>query len=665
MTRPTVAILETGTQVQKVLNDPARRNRVDVWLAAGPEAAWHLQMNGIDYAKLEDFYDESSLSDKAEHVFMRQVAWADRVDGWLQQEIPQFKHYNIQPAHAHFPFLKRFFDQLEIATYQLGAFLETCQPDDALYFEPPIDDPSPQVRLLSSVIGRVLPILAKRNDIKTTPIPDSRTRVLVFTGQASPSRWRRIADYLPSNLLRELSLFRKLGILEYFRLTPCRLGGGDKVLVLNSSYDVAPVLPELAKCKFHIHFNARGRADQDSVIRQTLAGLWNRILEDEDFWAPLPVQNEEMCVLAKSRLSYWWHHVIPETWEVFMAARTSLRAKGFLGLVTASAGGAYRHRDIAMILAARSLNVPVIMYQHGGFVGACQNLTWDLTDLWQADYELCYGEGVRTYFDKRSRCHATPLATPVPVGSARLDRVRRSSARRSKKIRMSLMRGDARPLVLYVPTAFCGPYRNLCCDSYPDVAYLELQQRVIDVFRRTPDVRLIYKVFSETHSANLVPQIIRQTLPDAIVVDDIRLTDLMWAVDSIIVDFPSSALLEVLLTNKHLLVYADQYSLRMFDEAKGLLRRRAVLAETGEEFVTQVETFIQTGNVTELSEPDDAFLQAYGTYLRDGRSALRATDAIETIIQGHSKNRMAQNARESVESNGSGEIDGRTLSLRR
>ncbi len=642
MVKPrTIAILETGAHVQALLNDSEWRDRVDVWLAVGPEAAWHLQRDGIEYVKLEEFYEESSLADRAEEVFMRQVAWAAWVDSWLQDEIPQFKHYNIQPAHAHFPFLKRFFDELEITTYQLQAFLNACEPSNLLYLEPPLDNPSPQVRFLSSVVGRVLPMLAKRNDIKATPIPDSRSRVVVFTGQAAPSRWRRIADLLPSHLVRELSLFRKLGMLEYFRLTPCRLGGGDKVLVLNSGYDVAPVLPELAKCKFNLHFNAGVRAGRDAVMRQTLAELWNRILEHEDFWVPLPVQNGELRSLARSRLSFWWHHVIPETWEVFMAARTRLRAKGFLGLVTASVGGAFRHRDIAMILAARSLGIPVIMYQHGGFVGSCEYLTWDLTDLWQADYELCYGEGVRTYFEKRSACYVTPLAKTLAVGSARLDHVRRRDHQRTQAIRKSLMRDDGRPLVLYVPTAFCGPYRNLCCDSYPDVSYLELQQRVIDVFCRTPDVRLVYKVFSGTHNANLVPQIIRQKIPNSIIVDDTRLTDLMWAVDSIIVDFPSTGLLEVLMTNKPLLVYADKHSLRMFDQAKSLLRRRATLVESPEEFVVQVEALVRDGKFTELSVPDDAFLQAYGTHLRDGSSAARAANAIETIIRTNSGRGMA------------------------
>lgn len=643
MTKPAVAIVETGSQVRMLLNDATWRSRVDVWLAAGSEAAWHLQMNGIKYAKIEDFYEESSLGDRAEDVFMRQVAWADWVDGWLQDEIPQFKQYKIQPGRTHFPFLKRFFDQLEITAYQLHAFLKGCQPAELLFFDPPPDDPTTQVRFLGSVMGKIIPILAKQNNVKATAIPDSRARVVAFTGQASPSRLRRIADHLPSSLLKEFSLFSKLGMVDYLRLAPCRLWGKDRILVVKSGYDVDPVLPKLAHSNFCLHFNARVRARRDALVRKTLGALWNRVVTYEDFWVPLPMQGQEMRSLAGSRLSYWWHHVVPEIWEVFMAARTTLQAKGFTGLVSASPGGAYRHKDIAVILAARSLGIPVIMYQHGGFVGACQNLAWDLTDLWQADYELCYGEGVSTYFEKRSASYEPRLAKSIPIGSARLDHVRHRRPQRREAIRKSLRGDDSRPLVLYVPTAFCGPYRNLLRDSYSDVAYFELQQRVLDVFRSACHVRLIYKAFKGTYLADLVPEIIKHTVPNGVVIDNISLTDLVWAVDAVIVDFPSTGLLEVLMTRKPVLVYADKHSLHMFEDAKTLLRKRAVLAETAEEFVAEVEGFVKNGNFVELPAPDDTFLRAYGTHMGDGCSAVRATEAIELILRNHSTDRMAGN----------------------
>ena len=155
------------------------------------------------------------------------------------------------------------------------------------------------------------------------------------------------------------------------------------------------------------------------------------------------------------------------------------------------------------------------------------------------------------------------------------------------------------------------------------------------------NVRLVYKAIVGTHNGNLLPQIVRQRLSDAIIVENIRVTDLVWAVDSIIVDHPSTALLEVLMTNKPLLVYADKHSLRMFDEAKALLRKRATLVETTEEFVAQVEVFLKDGKFAELSEPDDAFLSAYGTHLSDGLSAMRAANAIETIVRPNSGRGMA------------------------
>ncbi len=63
-------------------------------------------------------------------------------------------------------------------------------------------------------------------------------------------------------------------------------------------------------------------------------------------------------------------------------------------------------------------------------------------------------------------------------------------------------------------------------------------------------------------------------------------------------------------------------------EAQVLLRKRAIVAETPDEFVEVVRTFLSTNDFTEMNAPNDGFLRAYSTHLNDGSSAERAVNEI-------------------------------------
>jgi len=101
----------------------------------------------------------------------------------------------------------------------------------------------------------------------------------------------------------------------------------------------------------------------------------------------------------------------------------------------------------------------------------------------------------------------------------------------------------------------------------------------------------------------------------------------MWAVDAIIVDHVVTAIGEVLLTPKPLLVYMPHPHLSS-PQAKMMLEKRATVAETPAEFVAQVRAFLQAGKYLELENPDTEFLRTYCTHLDDGLSAQRAADVI-------------------------------------
>jgi hypothetical protein len=91
--------------------------------------------------------------------------------------------------------------------------------------------------------------------------------------------------------------------------------------------------------------------------------------------------------------------------------------------------------------------------------------------------------------------------------------------------------------------------------------------------------------------------------------------------------------LEALLTVKPIVLYADQRYVALRPEARDLLRRRVLLAETPGEFLASLDGFLRQGQFDAVEPADRAFLRAYGTYVDDGGSAERAVDALKAITQ--------------------------------
>jgi hypothetical protein len=168
--------------------------------------------------------------------------------------------------------------------------------------------------------------------------------------------------------------------------------------------------------------------------------------------------------------------------------------------------------------------------------------------------------------------------------------------------------------------------------DYPDVSYLELLQKILLLWKEYPQVRLLYKDFVvENNTDRVMAKFIQEHIPNGTVTYQ-RLTKLMWSVDAIIVDHVITAVSEVLLTRKPVLVYMPSPE-RADPEARNLLQKRAIVSTTAEEFEQQVRLFLQATPYEEIEQPDVAFLKRYCTHHHDGQSAERAASFLQQEVQ--------------------------------
>ena len=203
---------------------------------------------------------------------------------------------------------------------------------------------------------------------------------------------------------------------------------------------------------------------------------------------------------------------------------------------------------------------------------------------------------------------------------------------KAAEVRRTLAGPDARPLILYIPDFF-SYHRRLSGDACACMPYFDLQKQIIELFSKFSHLRIIYRAFSGQWP-DLMPRLAKLHLPDTVIATpkDFKLSELMWAVDGIILDYPATPLGEILLTDKPMVVLADNRYFKMFPEAKGLLRKRAQLADTPGEYLSLLKDFLQNTDFAPLPSPNNEFRRYYVTDADDGQSGRRFADCIMRVM---------------------------------
>ncbi|MEI8166841.1 MAG: hypothetical protein WCG26_10695, partial [Chloroflexales bacterium] len=418
--------------------------------------------------------------------------------------------------------------------------------------------------------------------------------------------------------------------------------------VIGSGYDLNALTHELRLRGLRVdYFNSRmPTSGTPPESNQALTDLWPHLIGQAEFWAPLTRWGVGRNQHVERTLGFWWRRMVPELSHGYHIAAAQFAHHHYAAAISWDAGGGTLGG--AMLQAARAAEIPTLIYQHGSTARVSARCWYFY--LYHADRFLAYGEGTAAHIRHTRPVVGNPQAEIAAVGSSRLDMIQANMRpRRVQALRAKLQDGDPRPIVLYVPNSFGGYGRGFSdFMRYPDVAYFELQQRVLRIFASFPHIRLLYKGFDTANSlANPIPDFIRREVPNGRVIYGWNLAQILWSVDAVILDHAVTALGEALLTHKQLVVY-DGGRLPYDLEPPGaheLLCRRAVVAETPDEFVGAVQTLLQTGDFSEVADPNTDFLRAYSTYLNDGRSAAHAATEVARMIGYAARVRRGQERR--------------------
>ncbi len=610
-------------------------SEIKVIIALTPEAVCQCHLMGISYYKIEDFYDVTVLCDADEPMIETQKQWSDLVDQFICNAIPEFKEYGFRPAGHYFFLLKLLIDMLYQAVMGLSHLLLIAGKRKIICFASDTeDDVQDNLFFNDSVFRLALPLCAAKYNTEVVLLrSQDKSSLNTQTNSISITRYSNARNYakmiLPGSAIRFLRNIRHGDFNDLRRF----LGSQEAVpaIVYDGYYDIDPVIALARKDGLTVatvkEFFACLDSKPESCVKMIdgLMDVWQQLKSQIFFLEIFQWLGVDLSSVAESRLRHWWFKIVPKMWQSLLQARLQLQRKR-AGVIAMAVP--WEPEDYGILQAARSLGIPTVTFQHGGFIGYCEDTMLDMTDLRNADFRIVYGEGTRDYHQQRARSRLAPDAEVIAVGSSRLDSLREASPR-AKKIRNKMRFRPSEQLVVYVPQVL--PFNwYMCRENYLAAPYAELLLKVADIISQNKRHKFLYKPFPG--SPDPVAAIIEKNCPRCTVVTDIPVTDLLQAGDAIIIDLPSTALLEALLSKKPILVFSDRRFLAFDPLARQMLEKRCIVTETADDFLNQLEALVNQQEFRDLENPDRDFLKAFGTHLDDGFSARRSLDFLKNLI---------------------------------
>ncbi|MGB9643268.1 MAG: hypothetical protein ACPL3Q_08755, partial [Candidatus Ratteibacteria bacterium] len=547
--------------------------QIEVFICFSPQATAACKLKNLPYFHIEEFYDSEIFLILDETMLQYQKNFFVHLDSFFQEKIEEFKHFDFTPAQDYSFFLKVLCDMVFRACVSLSNLMIAPGLSHVYFFPSTKEKIDSTLFIGLDVYRKCLPAFCENYGIKYTICEFSRTE----------------RNYI-ENPVRQFLLTCRRKLKNFVsRLKAYH----SHYVVFKSGYDVDDVIEIFRKNRFPVVTleSITDRRKTKSEFKKILNKLQPLkkdvfdIFQRNNFFTWTGV---DCFSVIFPYLNFWYEVVIPEMYASFIVSRDLFKRRRPSAIFLFSP---WEVHDFGVLHAAKNLSIPRILYQHGGFEGICEYTCYDITELRQCDFRFVYGKGVANYFNERKNKVHGKSAKLVPVGSARLDRLR-IKTHDEKRIREKIGIPDGKTIVCYIPTSYQYHW-YICREAYLSCSYFEFLYKLCDIFSKFPGIQFVYKPFPESPEDPMV-KILASQVKNCRVVKDISVPEIISLSNAAIIDIPSTALLEALLTSIPLLVFADSRFITLLDKARQLLEKRAIVAEKPEDFYSRLIEFLSS-----------------------------------------------------------------------
>ena len=664
----TLVCIELPSQIQIALKEVQQRDSSHtLLLALTPQVEYALEKRGLACCRPEDYHCEEDITSVGLEDLATLEKFCDAVDDFVQSRWDILREHGIRPAKLNWYYLKNLFNSVSIRAFIMRRILEVERPQQILYFgtqEEPVGRELWFMR--ESVWSRTVPLASSALNIPCESLgddtdPRALNRCPGFRAGELNIEFKKLGRRLlgPEGVRRMKTGYRGVKIL-YQRLRSPRRNGQlsirPTILALESTFSLEHLLCQIeSQGSFNtLRWNVQPVQspyflDHAMIFKNWLApsGLLSRpALREKSkrlgeemrsipaFRSFFQFSAIDCFPALERRLVRFFEVDLPELVYTYLNARALLRAERPIAVLAATMGDYGRQ---AVALAARNENIPFVVYRHGDSGGHMEmeigvHPINETIELLLPHYVLVFGEGDVKYFNNSER----RIARIVPVGSAVLDHLKKPSARNTgAKLRRKFGLSPDKKLVVYALTDMEGniriaPYRG----RSPSLTY-QIQRKLLEVFSEFPHIQFVLKLHVPPgHPCSPIAQEVKdRRLVNCVTMTE-PLTSLLPMADMFITDYPTTSFLEMLTTDRPILVCGYQLPRRWAADwhpsVLEMWKERVVYADDLEEFLELLRVHLKEERFQPVQSAN-TLLKLFGTHLDDGQSVHRAHVFLESL----------------------------------
>lgn len=606
-----IATFDSPSQLETVLAWQAG-GREATLVALSPQADYAAERRGVTCQTIEDFYDEGELIAEGYASFPR-IHWLcrsfdERLAQALRGTAAEGAVGYLFSAFQYFYHFKLLFDPVLCRGFALDRMLRELDPGRIAGFPSALGPAGAEFPTYpgQSLAMNALAALAAGRGLEMVALVDPEPSPLPAPPAPSvPSRWPEVLAQIQGIKAAGHALGRTIILGNYWsdrQLVHLLQGRGIPILRLSQilSDADAPPLPL---------GDAMERTCQDTQASEPYRLLTN-------------VAGTSLSALTDASWRFFVTDIVPRHLKL-----AQLAAERFRLLEDALLLSSFPI-DVETIAAgpgARAGGSTDVVVQHGGFNGYMTYPMLNHGDGAHADRYLCYGPGVAE----------TMLAQQVPASQTGWPRPVRPVATGSAAIATLHRQHRAAPLhrvpergirVLYVATSLSGDTRYFSWHHAPEIDYARQQRALIARCAATEDVELTIRPFASDRR-NPLARWLEDRRPRVRIAWEVPFVQLLGDADVILVDSPTTTLLQALATQAQVVVCADSRWYKFRPGVRRMLERRAWIATRAEDVFPTLDAALQACREGAGRPLDDEFLFRYGMPA-EGDAAERMVDAI-------------------------------------
>jgi len=636
--------LENENQVRDCLQWFSDISGEKIIIALSPFAMYELDKHGISYKIQEEYYEPQELYELGMKNFQTVEGLCSIIDETILKSCPSANQRNITPALFSFYHLKMIYDAMTIRIFQLSHIFNTEKPDIVYIFNTekyPFgcheNAPFIQFDNRDFLYAQLLELGGWKINVKI--IQSSPKFEQDTSKKGNILSMVKFKGYVVKRLSNHPELFdlammiKKRGFVGFFnwlkyilhssekRVCTALLGGGynwDDSIIELKAQQIGPI------CR--LHHDTHELISDKIIDFKGLGDGWMELMNKKDFLFFFVYNDIDFFPILRERLRFLVKQLTIAC--VISACNTEdlIKQRKIKAFISSSISNCLEH-SVAQV--AHNNDLPVVTWQHGAY-GAMQHPIINYIDLISSDLHFVFGKGVEEQYTQPAKSYGTKL---ISIGSTSLGVLQL----RPKKDKPTQ---DKKKRILYITST--GYQNNLYISYYPpfsDNYFWRTQKAITDILGKHDEYSVIVKLHpSSIYKSPKISSYVNDKGYSnfTFVVNEKTVGELLPLSDIVVIDMPSTTLLQALTTTKPIFAYMGH--IKFDTKSSQLLDNRIVCQEKLEDFVSELDNYLYDGNYLKDLVNND-FLQLFGTTHDCNFVAQQATKTLRQIIDTYDGNK--------------------------